>query len=328
MSVDRLTDVAVFVRVVELGSFTRAADALGVSKAVVSKYVSRLEQRLGARLLHRTTRRLTLTEPGAALYRRSLGALAELAEAENEVAQLTGAPRGVLRVSAPTYFGSVTLAPVLKEFCARYPEVSLDLDLDDRFVDLVKERFDLAVRIGAMTDSSLVARRLAPCPLVVVGAPAYFARRGVPRTPADLRDHDCLTYSISRVPNEWRFREPRGRWVAVTIRGSLRCNNDFALKQAALDGLGIVMFPSFFAEREIAEGRLQPVLAGYDTGELSLNVVYASRRHPLPKARVFVDFLVERFGAPGAALSPPASAAAPPSPRPRGRSSRRATRRW
>jgi DNA-binding transcriptional LysR family regulator len=298
MSMDRLADVAVFARVVELGSFTRAAEALEVSKAVVSKYVTRLEQRLGARLLQRTTRRLTLTEPGAALYRRSLGALAELAEAENDVAQLTGAPRGVLRVSAPTYFGSVTLAPALKDFRARYPDVALDLDLDDRMVDLVKERFDLAVRIAAMTDSSLVARRLAPCPLAVVGAPGYFARRGVPRAPADLREHECLSYSLSRNPNEWRFRPPRGRWVAVTVRSSLRCNNDFALKQAALDGLGIGMFPSFFVEREIADGRLRQVLAEHGTGELSINVVYASKRHLLPKARVFVDFLVERFGAP------------------------------
>jgi DNA-binding transcriptional LysR family regulator len=298
MSMDRLADVAVFARVVELGSFTRAAESLEVSKAVVSKYVTRLEQRLGARLLQRTTRRLTLTEPGAALYRRSLGALAELAEAENDVAQLTGAPRGTLRVSAPTYFGSVTLAPALKDFRARYPDVALDLDLDDRMVDLVKERFDLAVRIAAMTDSSLVARRLAPCPLAVVGSPAYFARRGVPRAPADLRAHDCLTYSLSRNPNEWRFRPPRGRWIAVTVGSSLRCNNDFALKQAALDGLGIGMFPSFFVEREVAEGRLQRVLADCGTGELSINVVYASRRHLLPKARVFVDFLVERFGAP------------------------------
>jgi DNA-binding transcriptional LysR family regulator len=298
MSMDRLADVAVFARVVELGSFTRAAEALEVSKAVVSKYVTRLEQRLGARLLQRTTRRLTLTEPGAALYRRSLGALAELAEAENDVAQLTGAPRGVLRVSAPTYFGSVTLAPALKDFRARYPDVALDLDLDDRMVDLVKERFGLAVRIAAMTDSSLVARRLAPCPLAVVGAPGYFARRGVPRAPADLREHECLSYSLSRNPNEWRFRPPRGRWVAVTVRSSLRCNNDFALKQAALDGLGIGMFPSFFVEREIADGRLRQVLAEHGTGELSINVVYASKRHLLPKARVFVDFLVERFGAP------------------------------
>lgn len=295
--VGSLADIAVFVRVAELGSFTRAADALGVSKAVVSKYVSRLEQRLGARLLHRTTRRLTLTEPGDALFRRSVGALAELAEAEKDVAQLTGAPRGLLRVSAPTYFGSVTLAPTLKDFRARYPDVALDLALDDRIVDLVKERFDLAVRISPVLDPGLVARRLAPCPLVLVGSPGYFARRGMPRTAADLRAHDCLAYSLVRNPNEWRLRPPHGRWVAVTVPGTFRCNNDFVLKQAALDGLGLGLFPRFFIERELADGRLRQALADHGTQELSINVVYASKRHLLPKARVFVDFLAERFGA-------------------------------
>jgi DNA-binding transcriptional LysR family regulator len=292
-----LGDIAVFVRVVELGSFTRAADALGVSKAVVSKYVSRLEQRLGARLLHRTTRRLTLTEPGEALYRRSAGALAELGEAEKDVAQLTGAPRGVLRVSAPVYFGSVSLAPALKDFRARYPEIVLDLELDDRLVDLVRERFDLAIRISAMTDSTLVARRLAPCPMVVVGSRAYFARRGMPKEPADLRAHECLSYSLLRSPNEWRFRPAGGRWVAVTVPSTFRANNDFVLKQAALDGIGLGFFPSYFVDQDLAEGRLVRALPAYGTQELSINVIYASKRHQLPKARAFVDFLAERFGA-------------------------------
>lgn len=293
---ENLLDTAVFVKVVELGSFTRAAGKLELSKAVVSKYVSRLEQRLGARLLHRTTRRLTLTEAGEALYRRSTGALSELADAEKDVAQLTGAPRGLLKVSAPVYFGSVKLAPLLRDFRVRYPDITLDLDLDDRFIDLVKERFDVAVRISAMADSSLVARRLAPCPLVVVGSPAYFKRRGVPRVPADLRDHDCLAYSLLRAPNEWRLRPARGRWIAVTVGSTLRSNNDFVLKQAAVDGLGLGMFPDFFIERELADGRLQRVLADCETPAASINAVYATRRHLLPKVRAFVDFLVERIG--------------------------------
>jgi DNA-binding transcriptional LysR family regulator len=293
-----LADIAVFVRVVELGSFTRAADALELSKAAVSKQVSRLEQRLGARLLHRTTRRLTLTEAGAALHRRSAGALAELGEAEREVAQLTGAPRGLLRVTAPVYFGSVSLAPHLKDFRARYPDITLEIDLDDRRVDLVKERFDVAVRISEMTDSSLIARRLAPCPLLVVGSPAYFRRQGVPRVPADLRAHNALTYSLARQPNEWRLRPRRSRWVGVTVTSTLRCNNDFVLKQAALDGLGLGMFPSFFVERELADGRLQQVLADCETSAASINAVYATRRQLLPKVRAFLDFLAERFTAP------------------------------
>lgn len=293
---DPLTDITVFVRVAELGSFTRAADRLELSKAAVSKAVSRLEARLGARLLNRTTRRLTLTEAGEALFRRSAAALTELGNAEQDVAQLGGAPRGLLRVTAPTYLGAVTLAPLLKTFQARYPDITLDLDLDDRTVDLVKERFDVAVRISRMKESSLVARRLAPCPLLVVGAPGYLRRRGTPKVPADLRDHACLSYSIARTPNEWRLRAPRGRWTAVTVGGPIRCNNDFVLKQAALDGLGLGMFPSFFVTRELADGRLVQVLKDYETPQMFINAVYATRRHLHPKVRVFVDFLVEQLG--------------------------------
>ena len=290
------SDIAVFVRVVELGSFTKAADALEISKAAVSKYVNRLEQRLDARLLHRTTRRLALTEAGQALYGRSAAALAELGEAENDVAQLTGKPRGLLRVSAPTYFGIATLAPHIKEFRAHCPEVSLDLDLSDRLVDLVKERFDVAIRISAMHDSSLVATRLAPCPTALVGSPAYFRRRGTPATPADLALHEGLGYSIVRTPNEWRFRAPKGRWLTVTMRSTIRCNNDFALKQFALDGLGLTYFPRFFVESELASGRLVQVLADYPGPELAINAVYETRRHLMPKLRAFLDFLKERFG--------------------------------
>ncbi len=292
-----LSDVAVFVRVVDLGSFTKAADALAVSKAAVSKYVNRLERRLDARLLHRTTRRLALTEAGQALYARSAAALAELGEAENDVAQLTGKPRGMLRVSAPTYFGVTQLAPRLREFRARYPEVTLDLDLSDRLVDLVKERFDVAVRISPMRDSTLVATRLAPVPTALVASPAYLRRHGVPAKPADLATHDGLGYSILRTPNEWRFRAPKGDWVTVTMPSTVRCNNDFALKQFALDGLGLAFFPRFFVEGELASGKLVEVLKDFPGPELSINAVYETRRNLLPKLRAFLEFLRERFGA-------------------------------
>ena len=291
-----LSDIAVFVRVVESGSFTRAAESLEISKAAVSKYVNRLEQRLGARLLHRTTRRLATTEAGQALFSRSAAALAELSEAEQDVAQFTAKPSGVLRVTAPTYFGTTTLAPQLKHFRARYPEVTLDLDLSDRIVDLVKERFDVAVRISALKDSSLVAMRLAPVPLVLIGAPAYFQRRPPPAVPADLSAHDCLGYSIVPTPNEWRFRSPRGQRIAVTIKSPIHCNNDFALKQFVLDGLGLAVFPRFFVEQELASGRLVQVLADYPAPELAMHAVYETRRHLLPKLRAFLNFLGERFG--------------------------------
>lgn len=297
---DNLADIAVFVQVVETGSFTAAAEQLNVSKAVVSKYVTRLEQRLGARLLQRTTRRLTLTEAGEALYAKSSGALAELADAEADVARLTGAPRGHLRVTAPTYFGSTILAPLLKDFVARYPEIRLELDLDDRITDLVKDRFDVAVRITPQVDPGLVARRLAESALVVVGSPAYFKRRGTLKTPADLKDHACLGYSLARIPDEWRFRAPKGRWIAARIACPITCNSDFVLKQAALDGVGLAYFPRFFVARELEDGQLVQALAGYGTPALSINLVYASRRNLLPKVRAFVDFLAGRL--PGRAL--------------------------
>lgn len=293
---ENLTDLAVFVRVVESGSFTAAAGTLEISKAAVSKYVLRLEQRLGARLLHRTTRRLTLTEAGDALFRRSVAALSELADAEREVAQLAGTPRGHLRVTAPVYFGERHVAPLLHKFRALYPEITLDLDFDNRLVDLVKERFDLALRITALADSSLVARPLAPCPQVVCGSPAYLAKRGVPVVPADLRAHDCLSYSLDRTPKEWRFRSPRGRWIAVNVTGPIRCNNDIALKQAMLDGLGLRQIPRFIVEPEIASGELVEVLDSYESPPLNIYAVYATRRNLSPKVRVFVDFLAAEFG--------------------------------
>jgi DNA-binding transcriptional LysR family regulator len=293
---ENLSDLAVYVRVVELGSFTAAANTLEISKAAVSKYVYRLEQRLGARLLHRTTRRLTLTEAGEALFRRGAAALSELADAEQEVARLTGTPRGHLRVTAPVYFGERHIAPRLHKFRKRYPDITLDLDFDNRFIDLVKERFDLALRITALADSSLVARPLAPCPQVVCAAPAYLARRGTPETPADLRDHDCLSYSMDRTPKEWRFRGPRGRWIAVNVKGSIRCNNDIALKQAVLDGLGLRQIPRFIVETEIEQGKLVEVLPEYESPPLNIFAVYATRHNLSPKVRVFVDFLAEEFG--------------------------------
>jgi DNA-binding transcriptional LysR family regulator len=293
---ENLTDLAVFVRVVELGSFTAAANALEISKAAVSKYVYRLEQRLSARLLHRTTRRLTMTEAGEALFHRSVTALSELADAEQEVARLAGTPRGHLRVTAPVYFGERHIAPLLHKFRKRYPDITLDLDFDNRFIDLVKERFDLALRITALADSSLVARPLAPCPQVVCAAPAYLARQGRPETPGDLRDHDCLSYSLDRTPKEWRFRSARGRWIAVNVKGSIRCNNDIALKQAMLDGLGLRQIPRFIVESEIAQGKLVEVLHEYESPPLNIYAVYATRHNLSPKVRVFVDFLAEEFG--------------------------------
>lgn len=293
---DTLPDLAVFAQVVEHGSFTAAAEHLELSKAAVSKYVARLERTLGARLLNRTTRRLTLTEAGEALYRRAGAALAELVAAQEEVVELTGEPRGRLRVTAPVHFGEAVLAPLIGAFCRRYPQITLDLDLDNHIVDLVKGRFDLGVRITTLESSSLVARRLAEVHSVTCASPDYLARRGRPESPAELREHDCLSYSLERTPSEWHFRRRRGRWFGVRVGGSFRCNNDRALISAALDGIGVLHCPDLFVAGELRTGRLVPLLQRYETPPLSLAVVFPARENLASKVRVFVNFMAEHLG--------------------------------
>jgi DNA-binding transcriptional LysR family regulator len=292
---DSLTDIAVFVQVVESGSFTAAADRLGLSKSVASKSVTRLETRLGARLLSRTTRRLSLTEAGAVLHERARRGLQEIGDAEAEVSRLQGAPRGTLRVNAPTSFGILHVSPALPEFLARYPEVAVDLHLDDRKLDIVDEGFDVSLRISELPDSSLVSRRLAPCRHAVVAAPAYLERRGVPRTPGELRDHEIITYRYQDSSDEWRFRDRNGVTETVPVRGPLRTNNSLALREALLGGAGVTRTPTFIVGRDIQEGRLVRLLADYDTLEVSIYLVYPQRRHLSPKVRAFVDFMAERI---------------------------------
>jgi len=292
---DRISDIAAFVQVVEQGSFTAAAEVLELSKAAVSKYVGRLEKRLGARLLNRTTRRITLTEAGRALYDRASVAIADLAAAESEVVELTGTPRGRLRVTAPSHFGEVFLAPLFAPFRARYPDIELDLDLDNRIVDLVEEGFDVAIRISQLGTSSLVARKLTDVRVVTAASPAYLARHGVPAVPMDLRDHECLLYGLDRTPGEWRFRRGLDRLISVRVHGAFRCNNDGALKRAALDGLGILRFPELFVENELRDGSLVAVLPEFEMQRLTLSAVFPARANLAPKVRVFVDYLAEQF---------------------------------
>lgn len=286
-----VSDTAVFVRVVAQGSFTAAADSLGLSKGAVSKYVGRLEQRLGARLLNRTTRRLTLTEAGEAFYARAMHALAELEEAEHEVGRLAGRPRGYLRVTAPTFYGAEILSRHLSEFQTQYPDISLDLILDNRLVDLVNERIDVAVRMSAPRDSSLVMRKLAEIPMITCASPAYVAKHGRPETPADLRAHNCLIYALSARPNEWVFRSAAGRRFVVDVRGNLRTNDDHTMRRAALDGLGILRMPRLFLEDAIQRGELVSLWADTWATSVTLALVYPSRQALPAKIRVFVDFV-------------------------------------
>jgi DNA-binding transcriptional LysR family regulator len=295
-STETLGDIAIFAAVVREGSFTRAADKLELSTSQVSKCVNRLERTLGARLLHRTTRRLRLTEAGSALYENSSTALAAIEEAKLAVSKLQGAPRGKLKVSSSTAFGAMQLPRIVRDLTAEYPELEIELILEDRHVDLVREGIDVAVRItGETPDSGLVYRRLAPNRQVVCAAPAYIERRGLPRTPADLALHDCIAHSARATPRVWQLTGPDGEQVSVQINGRPTINSALAIRQAALEGLGIIEINSYLVGGDIAAGRLVRLLPQYRPKELSFYAVYAERRFLAPKIRVFVDALLARM---------------------------------
>jgi DNA-binding transcriptional LysR family regulator len=292
---DRLTAIEVFVRIVEEGSLTAAGARLGLSRAAVSKHLVALEDRLGVRLLNRTTRRCSLTEAGSSYHDRARQILAELAEAEREAGRSGAQPTGRLRLNAPMTFGTMHLAPAIPGYCAAHPAVTVDMTLNDRLVDLVEEGFDLAVRIGRLADSSLVARRLAPCRFLACAAPSYLAARGRPAAPEELEAHACLGYSYAPGGDIWEFTGPDGP-RRVRVSGPMRANNGEALAAAAAAGLGIVLSPSFIVSAHLRAGRLVPVLEGYAVAERGIFAVWPAGRHLSAKVRSFVDFLVGRFG--------------------------------
>lgn len=292
---DRLSGMAVFVRVVEEESFSAAARVLGMSKSAVSKQVAALEERLGARLLNRTTRRLALTDAGAAFHERAARILADAEEAETAVSQLSAAPRGVLRVNAPVTFGIQHLGPLLPAFMAAYPDLAVEVSLNDRFVDLVEEGFDVAVRVGRLPDSSLIARRLAPVRRLVVASPAYVEAHGMPTGPEDLRGHSCLHYTYQLRGDAWSLTGPDGRVAEVRVAGRLRANNGDILRAALLAGMGVAYTPSFIVGRDLAEGRLVRLLPGWEDTTAAVYAVHPHSRLVAPKVRAFVDYLAERF---------------------------------
>ncbi|MEJ2621847.1 MAG: LysR family transcriptional regulator [Candidatus Thiodiazotropha sp.] len=292
---ESLSDIAVFIQVVRSGSFTAAAEKLGMSKSVVSKYVSRLEDRLGARLLNRTTRSLSLTEGGRSFYERSRNALDEIEEAELELSRLQDEPRGELRLCSPMSFGILHVAPMLPHFQERYPELNVDIVLDDRTTDLVDEGFDVAIRIGALPDSSLVARRLGPCNHVLCASPEYLARHGVPQSPEELANHPALTYRYQDSPMQWHLLGGDGVHHQVAINSRLQMNNSLALREALLKGAGVTLTPTFIVGPDIRAGRLRAILSDYNTLEISIYAVYPQRKHLSPKVRAFIDFISEQI---------------------------------
>jgi DNA-binding transcriptional LysR family regulator len=291
-----LAGMAIFAHVVEARSFSAAAQRLGMSKSMVSKEVTKLERNLGARLLNRTTRKLSLTEIGAAFYESCARIVQEAREAEVLVGRLHAEPRGVLRLTAPVAFGTLHVAPALPEFLAQYPDLRIDLTIGDRQFDLAEEGFDLAIRIARVLPDNLVARRLAPINRVVCAAPAYFERHGTPDRPADLARHNCLVYTHASPDSQWRFRSGKGaEEEVVPVRGNLTLNDDEALWQATIGALGIALLPTFIVGNDLQSGRLQAVLTEHVPVERNLHALYLPNRHLSAKVRVFIDFLVARF---------------------------------
>ncbi|HUP29414.1 MAG TPA: LysR substrate-binding domain-containing protein [Usitatibacter sp.] len=289
-----LERMAIFASVVETKSFSGAARRLGMSKSMVSKQITQLEKSLGTRLLNRTTRAMSLTETGAVFYEHCSRIVQELELAKDAVGQFQEEPRGLLRLSASVAFGTMHIAPALPDFLAAHPQVQIDMEIMDRFVDLADERFDMAIRIASDPGQNLVARRLAAVNRKVCATPEYFARHGVPGTPLDLESHNCLTYTYFNPQDPWRLKGPDGD-ISVAASGNLRLNDDEALSEAVLKGLGIAVLPTFIIGEHLQAGRLQAVLADYVPPERHIYAVYLPNRHVSPKVRAFIDFLVARF---------------------------------
>lgn len=292
---DSLSGLIAFVRAAESRSFVAAGERLGLSASAVGKSVTRLENKLGIRLLNRSTRRISLTEEGQLFFERCRRIAAEIEEAEAELSRIMETPKGRLRVSLPA-IGSRMLLPILPEFTQRYPDIELDLDFNDRLIDVIAEGVDVVIRSGDLGNSQLKARQLGPFRFALVGSPTYFARRGVPRVPKDLERHSCLRYKFPTTGQlqDWDLQIKTSE-LPLPPSAALTCNSVEALISAATQGLGIAYLPEFAVRQFLSDGILQSVLTPYLTEGGKFSVLWPSNRHLLPKLRVFVDFLAERL---------------------------------
>lgn len=293
----KLEGMGIFAKVAEAKSFSGAARRLGISKSLVSKEVSKLEKALGARLLNRTTRQLSLTEFGAAFYEHCARVVQEAEEAELLVERLHSSPRGVLKCTAPVAFTTLHIARALPEFLAKYSEVQLDLTVGDRFFELAEEGYDLAIRIARDLPPNMVARPISPINRVVCGTPQYFANHGAPKIPQDLTAHDCVVYTHANPDSIWHLSAD-GADIAVPVRGKLKVTDDEVAWQAVRAGLGVSLLPTFIAGDDLQSGRLQAVLTEYVPSEQNLSALYLPNRHLSAKVRVFIDFLQSKFAPP------------------------------
>jgi DNA-binding transcriptional LysR family regulator len=291
---DKFLEIQTFSAVVDEGSFVRAAETLGISKAAVSRHVVDLEARLGVRLLHRTTRRLSLTDEGHVFYARSKELLASMDDAEAEITSRRSAPSGLMRINAPVTFGILHLAPMWAEFCTQFPLVKLEIILSDRVVDIVEEGFDVAIRIATLPSSTLISRRLASTRLVLCASPQYLLEHGAPTHPGELNAHAVIAYSYLSTRDEWHFSGPQGQ-VSVKINPCLQTNNGDTCRAVALAHQGIILQPAFLVGRDLIAGTLVEIMPEFRAIELGIYAIYPSRKHVAPKVRALVDFLAKQF---------------------------------
>jgi DNA-binding transcriptional LysR family regulator len=295
---DRLTSMAMFVRVVERGSFAAAAEGSGMTPTMVGNHIRELEQRLKGRLLNRTTRSQSLTELGKRYHTRCVEILALIDSAELDAREMQTSPRGRLRISCPITYGTRALVPVLSNYLDRYPEVQVDLSLNDRFVDLAEEGFDAAIRVGVLPDSNLIARPLRSSPRVACASPAYLARHGTPQTPAELTQHNCLAFTLPSGPERlWRFPRPDGSGEEyVAVRGRLDVNGGMALREAALAGLGVVLQPQLMLQDDLDSGHLVRLFPDWPAPTWPVHLVHLPDRSMPPKLESFIAFLQDALG--------------------------------
>jgi len=292
---DRFENMNTFIRVVEAGSISGAADRLDVAKSAVSRRLKELEEHLGVELFHRTTRKMNLTDTGRAFYHQSVRILDDVLEAELATSQAHGTLKGSLKIALPSTFGLMHMGPAINEFLREHPQIEFDLDFNDREVDLIQEGFDLAIRIANLPASSLIARRLAPVQTVICASPQYLEENGEPQTPDDLIDHRCLVYSLLSDYDYWNLSDSSGREVRVKIHPYLKASTGDYLRDAAVAGVGIILEPSFIAYKEIERGALVPILTDYQPPKIDAYAIYPQTRHLSRRVRAFVDFLVKRF---------------------------------
>ncbi len=292
---DRIRSIRLFIRVVELGSFSKAADDVGIAQPTATKMVAQMERQLGSRLLHRTTRGVTPTEIGALYYEKCRLIALHVDEAQNVGALMQSQVRGALRISTSVAFGRRALVPRVLRFMRRYPKLQIDLDFEDRYVDLVEHGIDVAIRLGRLAESTYGARELGINPWTTVASPSYLAQRGEPATPSDLTGHDALVYSTVQGDARWHFIDADGREQAVQVRGPLRSNNLSALLAAARDGLGIATLPSYVANDSLASGALVTTLSAWSLPTQQIHAVYPSPRMIPAKVLRFVEWLQDEF---------------------------------